>query len=126
MAGGRELNKHAVVLIIEDEPLMRLFASEFIADAGFEVLEAQNADEAVQILENRDDISIIFTDVNMPESIDGLKLAHAVRERWPPIRIIITSGRDIVADRKLPVGARFFMKPYKPEHIVEALFGLVV
>ena len=120
---GAESDKRVVVLVIEDDAIIRLLASEFIADSGFEALEAANADEAVRILESRDDIRAIFTDINMPGSMDGLMLAHAVRDRWPPIHIIATSGRALVGGRQLPVGARFFMKPYRLEHIVGALRG---
>jgi CheY-like chemotaxis protein len=85
-------DKRMVILVIEDEPLIRMVVSEYIADAGFEALEAANADIAIEILERRGDIRAIFTDINMPGSMDGLKLARAVRDRWPPIHIIITSG----------------------------------
>jgi two-component system, response regulator PdtaR len=81
---GVEL-KIPAVLIVEDEPLVRLGAVQTIEDAGFEVIEAANADEAIEILEKRSDIRVVFTDVHMPGSMDGLKLAHAVRNRWPPI-----------------------------------------
>jgi CheY-like chemotaxis protein len=92
-----------------------------IEDAGFEVIEAANADEAIRILENRKDIRVVFTDIQMPGSIDGLKLAHAVRHRWPPIKIIMTSGHEPVAEHDLPEGGRFFAKPYDPTEICEAL-----
>src|ERR1700688_385837 len=106
--------KAPAVLIVDDEPLVRLCAVETVADAGFEVIEAANADEAIRILESRSDIHVVFTDVHMPGSMDGLKLAHAVRNRWPPIKIIVTSGRDPVTEQDLPEGSRFFAKPYDP------------
>src|ERR1700722_19630594 len=90
-------------------------------EAGFEVLEAANADEAIEILESRSDIRVVFTDIHMPGSMDGLKLAHAVRNRWPPIKIMVTSGREIVAQDDLPEGGRFFAKPYDPTEICRAL-----
>jgi CheY-like chemotaxis protein len=81
-----------VVLAVEDEPLTLMLAVDMIRDAGFEPLWASNADEAIRILESRNDIRVVFTDINMPGSMDGLKLAQAVRGRWPPIKIIVTFG----------------------------------
>ncbi len=113
--------KTPAVLIVEDEPLVRLGAVRAIEDAGFEVIEAANADEAIRILENRGDIRVVFTDVHMPGSIDGLKLAHAVRNRWPPIRIIVTSGHGPVSEQDLPDGGRFFAKPYDSTQITDTI-----
>jgi CheY-like chemotaxis protein len=113
--------KTPAVLIVEDEPLVRLCAVETVEGAGFEVIEAANADEAIRILESRSDIRVVFTDIHMPGSMDGLKLAHAVRNRWPPIKIIVTSGRERVAEQDLPAGGRFFAKPYDPSEIKDAL-----
>ena len=109
------------VLIVEDEPLIRMGAVKIIEDAGFEVIEAASADEAIRILECRGDIRVVFTDIHMPGSMDGLKLAHAVRNRWPPIKIIVTSGRDLITEKDLPEGGRFFAKPYDPIEITGAL-----
>ena len=113
--------KVPAVLIVEDEPLVRLCAVETVEGAGFEVIEAANADEAIRILESRSDIRVVFTDLHMPGSMDGLKLAHAVRNRWPPIKIIVTSGRDRVAEQDLPAGGRFFAKPYDLSAIKDVL-----
>ena len=115
------LGKAPVILIVEDEPLIRQGAVRTIEDAGFEVIEAANADEAIRILESRRDIRVVFTDIHMPGSMDGLKLAHAVRNRWPPIRIIVTSGRELLTEQDLPEGGRFFAKPYNPLQITDAL-----
>jgi CheY-like chemotaxis protein len=109
------------VLIVEDEPLVRLCAVETVEAAGFTVIEAANADEAIRILESRRDIRVVFTDIHMPGSMDGLKLAHAVRDRWPPIKIIVTSGREKIAEQELPAGGRFFAKPYDPAQIQDTL-----
>lgn len=109
--------KQSVALVVEDELFVRLCAVTTMEEAGFVVLEATTADEAIEILERRSDISVVFTDVHMPGSMDGLKLAHAVRNRWPPIRIIVTSGRGQIEERDLPKGGRFFSKPYDPMHI---------
>jgi len=104
------------VLIVEDEPLIRMGTASLIEDAGFKVHEAGNADEAIRILELHDEIRLIFTDVNMPGSMDGLKLAHYVRGRWPPVKIIVTSGKALRGE-ELPAGAVFLGKPYHPEHV---------
>ena len=90
--------------------LLRTHAAEMVADAGFEVIEAANADDAIALLEARGDITLIFTDIQMPGSMDGLKLA-AVRGRWPPIKIVATSGLVDVGEKDLPEGGRFLAKP---------------
>jgi CheY-like chemotaxis protein len=118
--------KIPVVLIVEDEVLVRSGAAKMVEDAGFEVIEAANADEAIRILESRRDIRVVFTDVHMPGSMDGLKLAHAVRNRWPPIKIIVTSGHELLTEQNLPKGVRFFAKPYSPIQIGDALRELAL
>ncbi len=110
-----------VVLIVEDDFLIRMNAAEMIADAGFNVVEAASADEAIVILEDRLDIMVVFTDIEMPGSMDGLKLAAAIRGRWPPIKIIATSGFVDVRRDDLPEGGCFLPKPYSPEQIVRAI-----
>jgi len=110
-----------VVLIVEDEFLLRSHAVDMIAGAGFEVVEAANADEAIEILEARRDITVVFTDIQMPGSMDGLKLARAVRGRWPPIKIIATSGQFDVGTADLPEGGRFLPKPYNSTQITGVL-----
>ena len=117
--------RRRVVLVVEDEYFLRLNAVLMIEDAGFDVLEAANADQAIEILEARPDIHVIFTDIQIPGSMDGLKLAHAVRGRWPPIKIITTSGRINLRADDLPEGGRFLPKPYGPEEIVGSLHELV-
>jgi CheY-like chemotaxis protein len=101
------------ILVVEDEPLLRLMAVEIVQDAGFEALAATTADEALAILEARaDDVRLVFTDIQMPGSMDGLGLAHAVRDRWPPVELIVTSGRWHVGANDLPARGRFIPKPY--------------
>lgn len=114
------INRH-VVLIVEDEFLLRMNAAEMISEAGFEVVEAGNADDAIAILETRPDIHVVFTDIQMPGSMDGLKLASFVRGRWPPIKIVATSGFVSVGEGDLPEGSRFLTKPYQPAQIIDAL-----
>jgi CheY-like chemotaxis protein len=110
-----------VVLIVEDEFLLRMDAVDMIKAAGFEAVEAGNADDAIDILEARLDITVVFTDIQMPGSMDGLKLAQAVRGRWPPIKIVATSGRVDVRESDLPEGGRFIPKPYSPKEITGVL-----
>jgi two-component system, response regulator PdtaR len=101
------------ILVVEDELLLRLMAVEIVEDAGFEALAAATADEALSILELRaDDVRLVFTDVQMPGSMDGLRLAHTVRDRWPPVELIITSGRCLIGANDLPDRGRFIPKPY--------------
>jgi two-component system, response regulator PdtaR len=107
----------SAVLIVEDEAFVRLGAVKMIEDAGFEAIEAADADEAIRILESRNDIRVVFTDLHMPGSMDGLKLARAVRNRWPPIKIIVTSGQREIAESDLPEGGRYFSKPYEAAQI---------
>ena len=116
--------RRPVVLVVEDEFLLRMDAADVIAAAGFEVIEAVNADEAIEILESRSDITVVFTDIQMPGSMDGLKLARAVRGRWPPIKIIATSGN--VGQVDLPEGGRFLPKPYSPAQVTGVLRELTV
>ena len=119
-----ERTHRPVVLAVEDEPLILMLAVDMIRDAGFEPLWASNADEAISILESRDDIRIVFTDINMPGSMDGIKLAQAVRGRWPPIRIIVTSGFSGSERKVLPEGSQFIPKPYNATQISDALHNL--
>ena len=118
--------RRPVVLIVEDEMLLRMDAAEMIEAAGFEVIEAANADQAIEVLEGRPDITVVFTDIQMPGSMDGLKLARAVRGRWPPIKIIATSGRLHVAETDLPEGGRFLPKPYSPAQVTGVLRELTI
>jgi two-component system, response regulator PdtaR len=113
------------VLIVEDEPLIRLGAVYQIEDAGFEVYEAGSADAAIALLELHKEIRLIFTDVDMPGSMDGLKLAHYVRGRWPPVKIIVTSGHVKVTEESLPAGALFIPKPYDSAGITHKIREMI-
>lgn len=110
-------NGKAVVLIVEDSPIIRLGATELVRSAGYEALEARNADEAIRLLESRADIDLVFTDVQMPGTMDGIRLSHYIRDRWPPVRIMLASGMDILEESSLPEGSRFFAKPYS-DHVI--------
>jgi len=113
--------KRAVILVVEDDVLLRMDAAEMIAAGEFDVIEAANADEAIAILETRLDITAVFTDIQMPGSMDGLRLAAAVRDRWPPIKIIATSGQVTIGRDDLPDGGCFLPKPYSPAQILKTL-----
>jgi two-component system, response regulator PdtaR len=117
--------KPPVVLVVEDEPLLRMLAIEVVEEAGFVAIEARDADEAVVLLESRSDITLLFTDINMPGSMDGLKLAHAVRNRWPPIKILVVSGKQRLQSSDLPSNSCFVEKPYQASALVEELRSLV-
>jgi CheY-like chemotaxis protein len=101
-----------------------MHAVSLVADADFDTVEASNADDAIAILEARKDIRIVFTDINMPGSMDGLRLAHAIRRRWPPIELILTSGDFQVDGNELPRRGRFIRKPYDPEEVISLLNDL--
>jgi two-component system, response regulator PdtaR len=108
----------AVVLVVEDHPLIRQSALDLVRTAGCEGVGAAGADEAIRILEARTDIRLVFTDVEMPGTMDGVKLAHHIRNRWPPIHLIVASGKAIIEESHLPKGSRFFAKPYSENTIV--------
>ena len=108
-----------VILVVEDEGLINLTVSEDLRRAGHMVISAYSADQAIAILESRNDIRLVFTDVDMPGSMDGLRLAAAVRDRWPPVQIVITSGKH--PETSLPEGMPFVPKPYRLEELLRTL-----
>jgi two-component system, response regulator PdtaR len=125
LINGTEVQERAsadakCVLVVEDEPLLLLMAGDMVEEAGLLPLFAGNADAAIRILESRDDIGVVFTDVRMPGTMDGLRLAAAVRDRWPPIRLMVVSGH-LVQEPELPDDARFFRKPYPTAEIISTL-----
>ena len=113
------------VLVVEDEMVLRMRAVDIVEDAGFSPVEAVNADEAIAILESRSDIDLLFTDIQMPGSMDGLKLAHAVHNRWPDIKIILVSGQMKPTDAERPADSRFFGKPLEVEQMISELQDMV-
>jgi two-component sensor histidine kinase/CheY-like chemotaxis protein len=113
------------VLVVEDEMLLRMRAVDIVADAGFTPLEAMNADEALAILESRSDVDLLFTDIQMPGSMDGLKLAHAVHERWPSIKIILVSGKLTPTDTERPTDSRFFGKPLEVKQMIAEIQEMI-
>jgi two-component sensor histidine kinase/CheY-like chemotaxis protein len=121
-AGPNDVPK---VLVVEDEMVLRMRAADLVEDAGFMPVEAVNADEAIAILESRSDIAVLFTDIQMPGSMDGLKLAHAVHTRWPNIKIVLVSGQVRPSDAERPADSRFFGKPLAVEQMIAELQTMV-
>lgn len=115
------MNSSICVRVVEDEALVRIDIADQLSDAGYEVIEAASASEAIEILEKNDTIRLVFTDVDMPGTMDGLALAAAVADRWPPVRIIVTSGHRIVDIIDLPDGSMFFSKPYRAGEIIKSM-----
>jgi DNA-binding NtrC family response regulator len=113
------------ILIVEDDQLLKMLTVDTVEDAGFLALEASNADEAIAILAARPDIVMLLTDVSMPGSMDGLKLAHAVHVRWPHIKIVVVSARGDISAADLPAHGRFFRKPYRADVMVSAIQSLI-
>jgi two-component sensor histidine kinase/CheY-like chemotaxis protein len=113
------------VLVVEDEMVLRMRAVDIVEDAGFTAVEAVNADEAIAILESRSDIDLLFTDIQMPGSMDGLKLAHAVHDRWPSIKIILVSGQVRPSDAERPADSRFFGKPLGIGQMIHELQAMI-
>jgi len=114
-----------IVLVVEDEMVLRMRAVDIVEDAGFVPVEAVSADEAMAILESRDDISLLFTDVQMPGAMDGLKLAHAAHTRWPHIKIILVSGQIAITEADKPDDSKFFPKPLEIQQMIIELQQMV-
>ena len=113
------------VLVVEDEMVLRMRAVDIVEDAGFTAVEAVNADEALSILEERSDIALLFSDIQMPGSMDGLKLAYAVHARWPAIKIILVSGQIELSDTDKPANSLFFNKPLVVKQMIAQLRAMV-
>ncbi len=113
-----------IILIVEDEPLVRELSVGHLVDAGFDVREAPTADEALSVLNSGAAIVLVFTDVNMPGELDGLQLAAMVRERWPKIRVLVTSGGGQVGPALVSPPAEFMAKPYALHEMVAAVTRL--
>ena len=111
----------ATILVVENEILVRMELVASLTEMGLNVLAAANADEAIELLDAHPDIEVLMTDINMPGSMDGLKLAHHVRERWPPVKIIVASGRLSTQLSELPRESLFLPKPYGPAGLAGAL-----
>ena len=107
------------ILVVEDEFMIRVDTAEVLAEEGLDVIEASDAEEALDVLATRRDVTVLFTDVNLP-GMDGLQLVRLVNRRWPEIRVIVTSGR-VGADE---VPGLFIGKPYRPETVAETVRNL--
>jgi CheY-like chemotaxis protein len=114
-----------VILVVEDEALIRMSAVHMLEDAGFATVEAGNADDAMKILDLRSDIRVVFTDINMPGTFDGMRLARFIRGRWPPIHLIVTSGLMLPGAEDLAAIGKFIPKPYNPEHVIATIRELL-
>ncbi len=126
MKPRREILNRPVVLLVEDELLVRLTQVEVLREAEFWVVEAQDADEAFDLLKNRPDINVVLTDVNMPGSIDGFEFARLVRQGWPDVGVLVISGKVAPKPGDLPDGTHFLQKPVMPGKLVEALRQVMV
>jgi CheY-like chemotaxis protein len=111
--------------MVEDDVLERMIATDILVDAGFRVIEAHDAREALTLLGARTDVRLVFTDWNMPGDIDGIGLAHLVHKRCPAVGIIVTSGKMRPAHGDLPAGARFISKPYRPSALIREVETLL-
>jgi two-component system, response regulator PdtaR len=121
----RNILQAPVVLLVEDEPLVRELEIDVLQDAGFRVIEARSADEAFEMLKGRPDVRILFTDVDMPGSLNGFEFARLVHQGWPDVAILVSSGKMQPREGDLPDGAAFIAKPYRPDELVEQLQELV-
>jgi CheY-like chemotaxis protein len=117
-----EILPNALIVVVDDDVFERLGASGMFVDAGYRVLEAGDADEALRFFETNSDIRLLFTDVSMPGSMSGSDLAHQVAERWPEVGIIVTSGRP--RPHKLPLTMLFHDKPYEPAAVLRQAMAM--
>jgi CheY-like chemotaxis protein len=106
------------VLIVEDEPFVRMVAADSLGDCGLKTVEAADAGEALDLLEAHPEIELLFTDINMPGKVDGMGLARRAREVRPDVEIIVTSGREQLCDADIPDAGSFLAKPYNPRDLV--------
>jgi CheY-like chemotaxis protein len=113
--------KAITILTVEDEFLVSEYLREVLEGAGYHVIATYNADEAIAVLESRNNIRVVITDINMPGSMDGLKLAAAIRGRWPPIKIIVTTGKGKPRDEEIPMQTLFVPKPYSASRVLAAV-----
>jgi len=107
-----------LILVVEDEELLRLFAADLLEEHGFRVVEARNAAAALKMLEARDDVRLLFTDIQMPGTLDGMDLAREVHQRWPRVLLVITSGQKKPTEEEMPDHGRFVAKPYRAEELL--------
>lgn len=119
------MNIPIIILVVEDEPLIRMEIADDLSEKGFQVLEAPNAHEAMLLLECHSDIALLFTDIDMPGKMNGLMLAAETHLRWPAVKIIVTSGLHSVRSDEIPPGSRFMGKPHQPNAVSAAMLDMV-
>jgi CheY-like chemotaxis protein len=115
----------AIVLVVEDDMMLRMRAVDMVEDAGYVPVEAVDADEAFAILQARSDIALLFTDIQMPGSMDGLQLAHVVHDRWPLLKIILVSGQLELSGIQIPRDSRFFGKPLVSGQMIAEMQNMI-
>lgn len=120
MGQSTPIKRHPV-LVIEDEPILRIDALDMVDQAGFEAVEAMSVDDAIHILETRPDIRIVYMDLDMPRGIKGIELAARIRDRWPPIEIVLTAAYFTEQDLTLPARAEFYPKPVQRDDVIAAM-----
>lgn len=114
---------HRSVLVVDDEPILRLFACEALEEAGYEVVGASSADEAIALLRGGTPFGAVLTDIEMPGNLDGLELAWNIQAHWPEITVIVTSGRKLPRADEIPRAASFLPKPFSAERLVDTMRG---
>ena len=119
------MDRPAIVLVVEDDMMLRMRAVDMVEDAGYTSVEAVDADEAFSILQSRSDIALLFTDIQMPGSMDGLQLAHAVHQRWPHLQIILVSGQLELSGSQIPRDSRFFGKPLVSGQMITEMQNMI-
>jgi two-component system, response regulator PdtaR len=110
---------------VEDEELLRLHAADLLEEHGFRVIEARNAAAALKVLETRDDVRLLFTDIQMPGTLDGMDLARQVHQRWPQVLLVITSGQKKAAEAEIPDHGRFVAKPYRAAELLDQVDDMI-
>jgi two-component system, response regulator PdtaR len=109
------------VLVVDDEPILRLFACEALEEAGYEVVGASSADEAIALLRRGTPFGAVLTDIEMPGDLDGLELAWNIQAHWPEITVVITSGRKLPRPDEIPRAASFLPKPFSADRLVDTM-----
>jgi CheY-like chemotaxis protein len=115
------VNAHNTVLVVEDEGLVRLDAAEGLREAGFDVVEAATSDEAEDAFEAREDIDVVFTDIDIPGRMNGLELARRLYSRRPTLRLVLTSGSVRPTKAEIPDAGEFLGKPYSTEMVASTI-----
>jgi len=116
---------HPTILVAEDDAFLRLITCELLVDHGYTVVEADNAEAALKVMEQRKDVRLLFTDIQMPPGCNGLELAREVHNRWPNVRLVITSGQVQPARAEIADNGRFIRKPYRAKDLLDQIDGLI-